>query len=306
MIQEVTRIDDEIVLFMEMETGLLAERLAKSQAVKVQDVLLALLRMYSADARIGDDKRIGSGAFADAVDELSLRSLQDHAERDWAAVFTHDADETITDCLEAHAYSRFNRGLRVNGDLDVSSEFVNARLSALAESCITICRKSDHYSGILLEILKGRSAFLEAKLEWWQKWLAMKRKSDTPEKMQKYFMTLHTGKIGDLPENAVKSLLERRGELNGNIDGLEAVLDRHETAVEQAAAAVDRGGDGSDLAEEETLAALHAAHQLYMSTYIAYVSTLDELTFIENRFQRLEDFGSHQDKLASATTDVPQ
>lgn len=306
MIEEVTRIDDEIVLFMEMETGLLAERLAKSQEVKVQDVLLALLRMYSADARIGDDNRIGSGAFADAVDELSLRSLQDRVERDWAAVFERDADETITDCLEAHAYSRFNRGLPVNGDLDVSSEFVNARLSALVESCINICRKSDHYSGILLEILKGRSPFVEAKLEWWQKWLAMKRKSDTPEKMQKYFVTLHTEKVGDLPDNAVKALFERRTELSENIDGLEAVLDRHQATVEQAAAAVDRGVDGSDLAEEENLAALHAAQQLYMSTYIAYVSTLDELTFIENRFQRLEDFGSHQDKLADATTDVSQ
>lgn len=306
LIEEVTRIDDEIVLFMELETGLLAERLAKSQDVKVQDVLLALLRMYSADVRIGDDNRIGSGAFADAVDELSLRSLQARVERDWAAVFKRDADKIIMDCLEAHAYSRVNRGLPVNGDLDDSSEFVNARLSALVESCINICRKSDHYSAIFLEILKGRSPFVEAKLEWWQKWLTMKRKSDTPEKMQKYFVGLHAQKIGDLPDNGVKALFERRAELSENIGGMEAVLDRHEAAVEQAAAAVERGGDGSDLAEEERLAALDDARQLYMSTYIAYVSALDELTFIENRFQTLEDFGSHQDKLADATTDVSQ
>lgn len=306
MIDEVTRIDDEIVLFLEMETGILAERLANSQEAKVQDVLLALLRMYAADARIGDDKRIGSGAFADAVDELSLRSLQERVQRDWAAVFEGDADETITDCLEAHSYSRFNRGLPANDALDLSSEFVNARLSALVESCIKICRMSDHYSGILLEILKGHSPFVEAKLEWWQKWLAMKRKSDTPEKMQKYFVNLHAEKIGDLPDSAVKALIERHAELSENIGGLEAVLDRHEATVEQAAAAVDRGVGGSDSAEEQDLAALHAAQQLYMATYIAYVSTLDELTFIENRFQRLEDFGSHQDKLADVTTDVSQ
>lgn len=306
MIEEVARIDDEIVLFLEMETGLLAERLAKSQDVKVQDVLLALLRMYSADARIGDDKRIGSGAFSDAVDELSLRRLQDRVERDWAAVFERGADEIITDCLEAHTYSRYNRGLPVNGDLDVSPEFVNARFSALVESCINICRKSDHYSGILLEILKGRSAFVEAKLEWWQKWLVMKRKSDTPEKMQKYFVGLHAQKIGDLPDNGVKALLERRAELSENIDGLGALLDRHDATVERAAAAVERGGDGSDVSEEERLAALDDARQLFMGTYIAYVSALDELTFIENRFQDLEDFGSHQDKLADTTMDISQ
>lgn len=304
MIEQVTRIDGQIALFMEMETGLSAERLAKSQEVSVQDILLALFRLYSADARIGDDNRIGSGAFADAVDELSLRSLQHRVERDWGAIFEGGADETVRDCVEAHAYSRFNRGLPVNEDLDSSSEFVNARLSALIESCIKICRKSDRYSAILLEILKGHSPFLEAKLEWWQKWLAMKRKSDTPEKMQKYFVTLHAEKLADLPDDAFRSLFERRAELNDNIDGLEAALDSAEATVEMGVTAVDQSADGSDLAMEETLTALHDARQLYESTYIAYISTLDELKFIANRFQRLEDFGSHQNNLAGTTTDV--
>lgn len=306
MLDNVYRIDDEIAIFMKMETGLLVERLARSQNVNVQKVSLALLCMYSADARIGADDRIGSGAFADTVDEMSLRNLQDPVERDWAAVFERDADGTITDCMEAHAYSRFSRGLPVDGALDDSFEFVNARLSALVEACVKTCRKSDHYSGILLEILEGRSSFIEAKLEWWQKWLAMKRKSDTPEKMQKYFLAMHAEKLLDLPNNAVKALLERHAELSKKIESVGVALDEQEAAVEQAATALDRGVDGSELAEEENVAALHAARQLYMSTYIAYVSILDELTFIENRFQILEEIGSHQGKLANATTDVSQ
>lgn len=305
MLTEVTRLDGQIVLFMDMETGLLAERLATSQGANVQDILLALLRLYSADARIGDDNRIGSGAFADAVDELSLRNLQHRVERDWAAAFERGADETVRDCLEAHAYSRFNRGLPVNDDLDSSSEFVNARLSALVEACINICRKSDHYSGILLEILKGHSPFLEAKVEWWQKWLDMKRKSDTPEKMQKYFVTLHSEKVAELPDDALRSLIERRAELSENIEGLETALDSAEATVDKAVAAADRAVDGSGSTMEETLAELHDAQQLYMSTYIAYVSTLDELKFTANRFQRLEDFSSQQ-KFAGTTTDAKQ
>lgn len=306
MLENVNRIDDEIVLFMEVETGLSVERLAKSQKVDVHNVLLALLRMYSADARIGSDDRIGSGAFADAVDEMSLRNLQDPVERDWAAVFGRAADETIADCMEAHAYSRFNRGLPVGGALDDSFELVNARLSALVEACVNMCRKSDHYSGILLEILEGRSSFIEAKLDWWQKWLAMKRKSDTPEKMQKYFLAMYAEKLLDLPNSAVEALLERHAELSKKIESVGVALDEQEAAVEQAAIALDRGVAGSKLAEGENVAALQAARQLYMSTYIAYVSILDELTFIENRFQVLEEIGLHQDKLANATTDVSQ
>jgi len=304
MIEQVTRVDGQIALFLEMETGLMAERLAKSQEVSVQDILLALLRLYSADARIGDDQRIGSGAFADAVDDLSLRNLQVPVERDWAALFESDSEEIFTDCLDAHAYSRFNRGFPVNDDLDLSSEFVNARLSALIESCISACRMSDRYSNILLEILKGHSPFLDAKLEWWQKWLAMKRKSDTPEKMQKYFITLHAGKIADLTEDELNSLFRRRSELNESIDGLEAAVETNEAMVDRAYAAVNASVDGSDLIDEDHMAALQTTQQLYMDAFIAYTSAIDELSFIQRRFQRIEDSGSHEQTLADATKDV--
>lgn len=287
MIDEVTRFEDQIVFSLDMETGLVVERLAQSKGAQIQDILLALLRIYAADARIGDDNRIGSGAFADAVDALSLRLLQEHTERNWRAQFPLGADETLEDCLDAHAYSRYNRGLMIDDDLDRTPEFINARLSVLAEACVSVCRQSDRYSGVLLEILDGQSPFLEAKRDWWQKWLVMKRKSDTPSKMQKYFIGLYAEKLADLPESEISAIFERRSELGDVIEGLGSALEEAEEVLKQL---TNTRSDSNDLDVDQTYrpTALYDARQLYMDLFIAYSAALDESAFIQNRLQRIE------------------
>ena len=107
-----------------------------------------------------------------------------------------------------------------------------------------------------------------------------------------------------MTEDELNSLFRRRSELNESIDGLEAAVETNEAMVDRAYAAVNASVDGSDLIDEDHMAALQTTQQLYMDAFIAYTSAIDELSFIQRRFQRIEDSGSHEQTLADATKDV--
>lgn len=133
------------------------------------DLLVAVLRLYTADSRIGDDFEHGSGPFADAVDELILCFPDTAGHGPRTAHFLPLETAPITHgAVWEHQVSRFNRGLAeypAPGPLD------HDMLSLLLEAGLVFLRRSESHTRTVVQSVKNGTSLIEDKEEAWQELL---------------------------------------------------------------------------------------------------------------------------------------
>lgn len=292
MIEAMERVDGMFVISLESDAGRSAERLAESLGVPVQDVVLALLRLYAADARIGDDHRIGSGAFADAVDEGVLDLTVRQPECDWVVLLSAEAAPALADCFNAHAYSRFARSLDTSGELEQSHIFVNKRIGAVAQSCIQRCHQSNDYLAVLADTLGDTPGIVVQKEMIWAKWQAAKKPGDAPEKLQKYLMGRYVEKLLEFPNESLDVILENAARLSADCDAKSAIAMDASEEMEVLLAAWEsvEAEVGAESAEATVLAdELDCAWVRYCAAMLAVSSADDKFMFGSNRLEYLNE-----------------
>ncbi|WP_427015957.1 hypothetical protein ACQCSX_14315 [Pseudarthrobacter sp. P1] len=131
-------------------------------------LFLAVLRLYAADSRIGDDFAHGSGPFADAVDELVLCMPRTVEEPPVFRSLPQTAAAITQDAVWAYTVSLYNRGLAeypAPGPLDAVA------LSLLLEAGLVFLRRSDGYTRTVVQSLRAGASLIEDKEEAWRQLL---------------------------------------------------------------------------------------------------------------------------------------
>jgi hypothetical protein len=230
----------DVVLSAETATSL--DSLASRTGLDSTALCVMVLRLYAADSRIGDDHRIGSGAFADAVDESLLQAGGPCGVEGVHVLLPVEASDVALESLRALAVSEFNRWTR----RDTVAELNLIRLSCLLDACLRTLRLSDRYTTAVIQSLKSEESLIEVKEVWWGKWLVIRRAKHTPEFLRDYFGRTHYAEIFHSAEQAL----------------VDTWVNRIRALDEAMAAGLSAGGDDPILAQEREFRLKALGHRL--------------------------------------------